>query len=199
MSQLAERHDRLSGPVKLLYPPQAADSALYIAMASGGAPELERAIAAARPGQAEPLFALGEAYRKSGRAEEAIRAYLQAIGRAPDDSRSYSALSALLLDRDPDRAIPVLEPALARMADDTSLLNGLAVLYSRKERFDDAMRLLSKAVRVNPDEPLSWLNLGVSLEAKGDRTGAEAAYRQALLLQPDLTRAREYLARISKN
>jgi Flp pilus assembly protein TadD len=43
------------------------------------------------------------------------------------------------------------------------------------------------------------LNLGVSLEAKGDRTGAEAAYRQALLLQPDLTRAREYLARISKN
>jgi Flp pilus assembly protein TadD len=67
------------------------------------------------------------------------------------------------------------------------------------QRFDDALRLLARATRVNPDEPLSWLNLGVSLEAKGDRKGAEAAYRRALVLQPDFARAREYLNRVSKD
>jgi len=106
----------------------------------------------------------------------------------------------LLVSRgDLDGAIALLEPAIERIPQQPSLLNSLAVVYSRKQRFDDALRLLSDAVRVNPDEPLSWLNLGVSLEAKNDRKGAAAAYRQALLLQPDLARAREYLGRVSKN
>src|SRR5262249_21621081 len=185
-----------SGLVKLLYPERAQDSALYLAMAEANAPALERAIATARPTQAEPYFALGEAYRKSGRMEEAIRAYRQAIDRAADDPRSYAAVSTLLLNRgEPASAIALLEPALVRLPDDTSLLNSLCVLYARMQRFDDALQLLSRATRVNPDEPLSWLNLGVSLEAKGDRKGAEAAYRQALVLQPDFLRAQEYLSR----
>src|SRR5262249_42876672 len=141
-------------------------------------------------------FALGEAYRKAGRAEEAIRAYRQARRLAPDDARAPVAASELLLTRgEADAAIRLLEPALARMPDDSGALNSLAVLYARKQRFDDALSLLSKAVRISPDYPLSWLNLGVALEAKGDRQGAEAAYRQALLLQPDFTRARQYLER----
>ena len=199
LAALPERHDRLSGPVKLLYPSRASESALYLAMANGSAPELEKAIAAARPKYGEPYFALGEAYRKSGRAEEAIRAYRQAINLAPNDPRPYSAVSSLLLERgDPDRAIAILEPAVEKMIEDTSLLNGLAVLYSRKQRFDDALRLLSNAVRLKPDEPLSWVNLGVSLEAKGDLKGAEAAYRQALLLQPDFARAESISAACQK-
>jgi Flp pilus assembly protein TadD len=197
---LQERHDRVTGPVRLLYPSRVPESVLYLAMAGGSAPELEKAIAAARPKYAEPYFALGEAYRKSGMAEQAIQAYRQAMARKPNDVASLAALSTLLLDQgDPDAAIAILEPAAERMAGDTSILNSLAVLYSRKGRFDDALRLLSKAVNVNPDERLSWLNLGVSLEAKGDRKGAEAAYRQALVLQPDLARANEYLKRVSKN
>jgi Flp pilus assembly protein TadD len=197
LAPLQERHDRLSGPVKLLYPERAPDSALYRAIAEATAPALERAIATARPTQAEPYFALGEAYRISGHAEDAIRAYRQAIDRGANDPRAYAALSTLLLDQ-PARAIALLEPALLLLPDDTSLLNSLSVLYARVQRFDDALRLLSKATRINPDEPLSWLNLGVSLEAKGDRKGAEAAYRQALVLQPDFARAREYLSRVTK-
>src|SRR5207248_1935821 len=109
--------------------------------------------------------------------------------------RAYAAVSELLLERgEVDRAIAILQPALKRMSEDISLLNSLAVLYARRQLFDDALGLLSKAVRVNPDDPLSWLNLGVSLEAKGDRDGALAAYTQALVLQPDFTRARQYLS-----
>ena len=85
------------------------------------------------------------------------------------------------------------------MPADASLLNSLAVLYARKQRFPDALRLLSKAVSLSPDDPLSWLNLGVSLEATGDHEGAAAAYSHALTLQPDFARARQYLNRVSKN
>jgi Flp pilus assembly protein TadD len=200
LAPLEERHDRLSGPVKLLYPKQAADTALYLAMADGNPGAIEQAIAATRPTRAEPYFALGEAYRKSGRTEEAIRAYKQSIARAPDDPRPYTAISGLLLTQgNVDEAIALLKPALERMPEDTPLLNSLAVLYARTQRFGDALDLLSKAVRLNPDEPLTWLNLGVSLEAKGDRKGAGAAYRQAVTLQPDFALARKYLDRVSKD
>jgi Flp pilus assembly protein TadD len=183
-----------------LYPAQAPNIALYLAMASGSAPNLEKAIAAARPKQAEPYFALGEAYRKSGKMDEAMRAYRQAIDRATSDPRSYTGLSTVLLDRgDADGAIAVLEPALKRLPDDLEVLNSLAVAYARRQRFDEALQLLSKAVSRKPGDPLSWVNLGVALEAKGDTKGAEAAYRQAILLQPDSARAKEYLNRVSKN
>jgi Flp pilus assembly protein TadD len=85
------------------------------------------------------------------------------------------------------------------MPEELPLLNSLAVLFSRIQKFDDALQLLSKAVQINPEDPLSWFNLGVAFEAKGDLKGAESAYRQALLLQPDLDRASEYLQRVSKN
>jgi Flp pilus assembly protein TadD len=200
LAPLQERHDRLTGPVKLLYPQRTADSILYLAMAEGGDRAIEQAIAALRPTQAEPYFALGEAYRKMGQAEDAIRAYRQAMALDANEARAYTALSELLLSRgEVDRAIALVEPAVERMPADASLLNSLAVLYARKQRFPDALRLLSKAVSLNPDDPLSWLNLGVSLEATGDRDGAAAAYSHALTLQPDFARARQYLNRVSKN
>ena len=200
LGPLSERHDRLSGPVKLLYPRQAPDSALYLAVAEGSAPAIEAAIARERPTHAEPYFALGEAYLKAGNDRAAVRAYEQCIGRSVADSRPYAALAALLMNRgEVDRAITILEPAVRRMPEDTALLNSLAVLYARKQRFADALRLLSSAVRLNPDEPLSWLNLGVSLEAQDNPKGAEAAYRHAIALQPDFVRAREYLTRVSKH
>jgi predicted CXXCH cytochrome family protein len=203
LAPLAESHDRLSGAVKLLYPrslPDTPDTRLYMAMAQSSATALETAIAAAQPRQADPYIALAETYRKSGGVEKAIAAYQKATQLGSNDPRPYSALADLLLSRgDVDRAIATIEPALNRMPEDSSLLNGLSVLYSRRQRFAEALSLLSKAVRITPDDPLSWLNLGVCLEAKGDRKGAKAAYRQAIVLQPDFARARQYLGRISKD
>jgi Flp pilus assembly protein TadD len=200
LAPVVERHDRLSGPVKLLYPAGAKDSLLYLAMAEGSTAGIELAIRVTKPAQAEPYFAVGEAYRKSGKTGEAIAAYKQAIAHGSDDSRPYTALSGLLLAQgDAEGAIQLLQPATKQMPQDTSLLNSLAVLYASQQRFQDALDVLSKAVRLNPDEPLTWLNLGVSFEAKGDRQGAAAAYRQALVLQPDFVRAKEYFNRVSKH
>ena len=63
----------------------------------------------------------------------------------------------------------------------------------------EAPGILCFLKRQGVPDPLSWFNLGVAFEAKGDLKGAESAYRQALLLQPDLDRVSEYLKRVSKN
>jgi Flp pilus assembly protein TadD len=208
LAPIAERHDRESGRVKLLYPERLADapeSRLYMAMAQVRAstdpredvPRLERAIEAARPSSAEPYLTLGEAYRKLRRTDDAIVAYRNALARAPNRAPAYVALAELLTGT--GEAVKLVEQALKQLPANTSLLNSLSVLYARQERFDDALGLLSKALQIDPDDPLSWLNLGVCLQAKRDGKGAEAAYRQALLLQPDLTRARNYLTLVLKD
>lgn len=198
---LTERHDRLSGPVTLLYPKQLPDipeTRLYFAMAGASAPALEAAIRTARPSHAEPYLALAQLFRQSGRTDEAIQAYEKAIESAPDRPGPYVASAELLLARnEPDRAIRILEPALERMPEDLSLLNSLAVAYAGKNRFDESLGLLGRAVQVNAQDPLSWLNLGVCLEAKRNKKGAEAAYREAVRLQPDFDRAEEFLRRLA--
>ena len=203
LAPLPERHERLSGKIALLYPPElpaSPETELYLAMAQRNPASLRRAIAIAKPSEVEPYFVLAEALQTAGRAQDAIRAFRHIIQKFPDDPRGYIAVSRPLMERgEADLAIEMMQPALARMPDDAALLNSLAVLYSSKQRFDDALRLLSRAVQAEPEDPLSWLNLGVCLEAKGDRSGAAAAYRQTLALDPGSSQAKTYLKRLSQH
>lgn len=200
LAMIPERHDRVTGQVKLLYPPQlpaSPETRLAHAMSQGDARLLEAAIAEAKPVQSEPHFALGESLKRAGRTADAIRAFRAAIDRAPDDASAYVSASELMLGRgEAQSAIALLEPAVKRMPRDIKLLNTLAVAYVEQNRVDEALRLLSTAVTIHPDDPLSWLNYGVCLEAKGDAQGAIAAYRRSIALQPDLARARQFLQRL---
>jgi Flp pilus assembly protein TadD len=81
---------------------------------------------------------------------------------------------------------------------DPALLNGLAVAYGRVSRFKEAESLLRRAAAVDEELPLTWLNLGVSLQAQGHNADAAAAYGRALKLQPDFALARTYLGQIAK-
>jgi tetratricopeptide (TPR) repeat protein len=201
LAPIAERHDRLSGRVKLLYPfeiPASTETTLYLALAEGKADALQQAITNAKPLHIEPYFALAQAFQAEIRNLDAVRAFRQVIQKFPDDARAYVSVSQLMLNLGQvDSAIALVEPALTRIPNHSALLNSLAVLYAQKQRFGEALGLLAKAVQVQPDDALSWLNLGVCLEAKGDRKGAAAAYGQTLTLDPGSVRARSYLARLS--
>ena len=201
LAPLPERHDRLAGAVKLLYPPRippTAEMRLYQAVVqiqvSGNLRDdlarLEQAIREARPPDARAYRALAEAYRKAGRTKEAIEAYENARQRDSSNRSDYIALAGLIGGSE---GRTLLEKAVSQFPEDTAVLNALAVFYVRAGRLSEAAELLSRALRADPDDPASWLNLGVCLQAKADKKGAEAAYRQALLLQPDLTKARDYL------
>ncbi|HEU0122605.1 MAG TPA: tetratricopeptide repeat protein [Bryobacteraceae bacterium] len=197
LAMLPERHDRRSGPVRLLYPatlPDNAETRLWRAMAWGDGKALAAAVAEARPKAAEPYFALGEAMRKEGRKKEAVEAYR----RAGDAGALALAAELLLTWGNTAGAAALLEPAVRRQPDDTRLLNSLAVAYVARMQVREAMALLTRAVTLRAEEPISWLNLGVCREAGGDKAGAAAAYRTALRLQPELARARQFLERVTR-
>src|SRR5260370_11876632 len=182
-----------------------ADNQLIVAVAQASAASdprvaiapLEQAIAAARPRDAQPYIVLADAYRQSGRIDDAIRAYRDAAARNPGTENAYAAQAELLLAKGQiDDAQRLVESAMRMFPEAVDLPNTLSGMYGRRQRFDDAMRVLTKAAQANPDHPLTWLNLGVCLQAKGEYSRAEAAYRKALQLQPDFEKARLYLSRL---
>jgi tetratricopeptide (TPR) repeat protein len=208
---LAERHDRQSGPVTLLYPGQLTGTQtdrLYQAIAqvqnSADLPadteKLAAAIRDVRPTVPDPYAVLGDGWRKAGRAEQALQAYRQAFGLGSREPEVLVAAGEILMQlRRTDEAIALLEPAVQDAPRLPSLRNTLAVLYGRKQRFADAIRILEDAARIDADDPVTWLNLGVCHQALGQKNRAAADYREAIRLQPDFARARQYLQVLLKD
>src|SRR5215472_12525247 len=208
---LVERQDRQTGPVRLLYPAQLPDTPeqrLYVAIAtarssanSRAAPSnLAAAIVAANPVTPEPYTELGDARRVAGDANGAVAAYRQALDRGNREGRVYVAAGELLIQIGrADEAMQLLESALREGSRDVSVRSTLAVVYGGRNRFPDALRLLEEALQLKPDEPLTWLNAGVAWQATGQKNRAEAAYREAIRLQPEFTRARQYLEALLKH
>jgi tetratricopeptide (TPR) repeat protein len=207
----AERHDRQTGSVRPLYPAKLSGSTednLYFAIAAvrssadlrSDISKLEAAITAAKPSAPEPYVELGDALRSAGDAKKAVAAYRQALSRGSREGRVYVAAAELMIQSGlASEAAGLLESALREGSRDVAVRNTLAVLYGGENRFPDAIRLLEEALRINPDEPLTWLNAGVAWQATGQKNRAEAAYREAIRLQPEFTRARRYLDGLSKN
>ncbi len=71
----------------------------------------------------------------------------------------------------------------------------LAVLQSRDgKRPDAAERTLRHMIEKFPDDPLAYSMRGIILEARGDYSAAEAAYREAIRLAPHFPRGHSALA-----
>ncbi len=202
-----EQHGRYSGPVKLYYPAKLAGSALdaaYLALAGltdrarlpAATRQLESAIASAKPQHPEFYVELARGFRALGLIDKATHYYKETLRRKPDHVGALTELAEILLGKnDAPAAIKLLEGAAGS---DPTLLNGLAVAYGHAGRFREAEPLLRRALEIDDELPLTWLNLGVCLQAQGRVREAAGAYREALRLQPDFARAREYLDRIPK-
>jgi tetratricopeptide (TPR) repeat protein len=121
----------------------------------------------------------------------------EAYAALPETSGNLAALGeALLREGNRPAARRTLEKALRVDRTHPVTLNALAVLHASEGRLDRALTLLDASRKANPDHPLTWLNLGVTWEAKGDRTRAAQCYREAIRLQPDFAEARHRLAAI---
>ena len=205
-----ERHGRYSGPVKLLYPAALADTPLNRVYLSLGAlvdrarmpdaiNKLEAAIKAARPENHEFYRQLADALQHANRSRQAIQYYSEALKRKPGHVPTATGLANVLLAQgETSRAIGVLEKVGGTTSKDPALLNALAVAYGRDSRFKEAEVLLRRAIEIDEDLSLSWLNLGVCLQAQDKNAAAAQAYQEALRLQPDLKQARSYLELMTK-
>ncbi|MBV8781709.1 MAG: tetratricopeptide repeat protein, partial [Phycisphaerae bacterium] len=84
-------------------------------------------------------------------------------------------------------------PTTAPDWDDPSQLNLHGALATAARRFDEAERLLRRAIAINPREPNYHCNLGEAFRRQGRFDAAIAAFGDALRLSPRLAMAHNNL------
>jgi Flp pilus assembly protein TadD len=75
-------------------------------------------------------------------------------------------------------------------------MNNLGSLLIEKERYDEALPVMQKAVSLRKSVAVFHDNLGLALEHTGDIKGAAAEYRKALIVDSGYEKAKENLTRV---
>ncbi len=79
---------------------------------------------------------------------------------------------------------------LAAQPNDSDALHYLGVLRMGQRRRDEAIELVTKALKLAPRNAHAWNSLGNMVASTGKHAAAEFAYKSALELQPDFFEAR---------
>ena len=148
----------------------------------------------------EMLLQRAASLRRAGRVEEAIAAYEQLLTANPELPDSWYNLAWLQRQaRRYDQALAAYGEALKRgvRGPEEVHLNRAVILSDHLHRPEDAQAELERALALKPDYVPALLNLGNLNEDRGNRKGAEAAYRRALEAAPDDALALSRLASIS--
>ncbi|MGN6369220.1 MAG: methyltransferase domain-containing protein [Phycisphaerae bacterium] len=90
----------------------------------------------------------------------------------------------LCLQEHYDEAVAVLRGATELAPADWRILNNLAVVLERARRPADAIAAARASLDLHVRQPEVWLHLANMLKASGDLPAADAAYAQALELEP---------------
>ncbi len=149
------------------------------------------------PGYAGARLNAGTLLQKLGRASEAIASFREMTKIAPTDPRGHYNLALAITEalddtkNDDQRSamITEAEQAFARAQtlnpNDANIPFAFANLRSKQGDHTNAIELTKTALKLNPNWPEAWGNLGSHLEANGDPASAEAAFDKALALNPE--------------
>ncbi len=123
----------------------------------------------------------------TGRHEEALKLFDQAIEFRPDDETVLLGRGELLLTMGRlDDAIAVYRQAAKRWPDSAMTLNALGyTLADRTEEYREAEKLIRKALKYNPDSPAIIDSLGWVLHKRGKHEEALVYLEQAYAGFPD--------------
>jgi predicted AlkP superfamily phosphohydrolase/phosphomutase/Flp pilus assembly protein TadD len=115
--------------------------------------------------------------------------------RSPQSERTIAALD--FEAGRPESAILVYEKLLREAPQDASLHTSLAGALGAVGRFDEALRHLDTAVRLNPLSVEAYHNRAVILERRGRISEAIEEYRKALRYRPAYAPSRRALGRLT--
>jgi tetratricopeptide (TPR) repeat protein len=164
-----------------------------------------------RANQSDAYYNLGAALRKSGHLEAAIAPTREAVQLAPDKAYTHYNLSLLLSDaKRYDEAVAEMMAAI--QLSDANLRSAttqdekdeskqllykawwrLGVMHIRREAASDAVGALERAKQLQAT-PEVLTDLGLALRKANNIPRAEAEFRAALQLNPNLNAARLHLA-----
>lgn len=100
-----------------------------------------------------------------------------------DLRRRYGAALELLKQKQPESCAAELEKILGEAPDFLDVYEGLAVLYSRLGRVDEAIALMDRLIEKDPDSIMARVNLSVFYMKKGMKDEAEVQKAKATVLQ----------------
>jgi Tfp pilus assembly protein PilF len=102
----------------------------------------------------------------------------------------YFDLAAALLRQKRNADVEkTMRLVLARVPDHPLALELLGLARANQGFGDEGIELLQKAARLDPQRVETQFNVGLHLEARGDRAGAAAAYERALAGRPNFVLA----------
>ena len=137
---------------------------------------------------------LGIALQNQGKLDEAIAAYLHAIGIKPDYAEVHSNLGiALKSQRKLDEAIAACRRAISIKPDYVEAHYNLGNALKDQGKLDEAIAAYFQAIGIKPDFAEAHSNLGTALQEQGKLAEAIAAYRRAIDFKPDFAEAHSNL------
>jgi Flp pilus assembly protein TadD len=72
----------------------------------------------------------------------------------------------------------------------------LSDFYIISQKFEEALKVLNRAEKINKMDPKLYYNMGIAHEALNENDQARTAFRQALTLKPDYISAQQHLDRL---
>lgn len=137
-----------------------------------------------------PHHGMGQVYQKMVLVDRAEAAYRKALDIDPAFDHSKKSLATLLYERGRyEEATRILEELRARNPKDTFVWAELALNALALGRPQEAIELLEKYNAARGRQAWGLANVGRAYEAAGDPVKAEAAYREALAIDPYFTAA----------
>lgn len=119
-------------------------------------------------------------YQESNQWEKAENLLQEQLKREPNNL-AYLTRIALIYEKfkKPDKAINVYLKVYSLDKRSLEALKGLAINYSLMNQNNKAIEYLSKVVLINPDDSVSWFNLGRLFEGQKNFAKAEEAYKKS--------------------
>lgn len=122
----------------------------------------------------------------------------------PDLQRTINESAKLLQQNRPEEAAALLEPHHQQTPTHPDLAINLGGAYILQQKWDRAVRVLSKAADANPENVMLWVNLGAAhlgnLQTAGPKQQERAirAYERALTIDPMTPNVHYHLGLIYK-
>lgn len=137
---------------------------------------------------------LGEAHSAKGEMESAETAYRRAVELAPEDPRGFAGLARVLIftGRSQEGEV-MLRDALERSKGAPEAMNPVGAVLLEIGALDAALELFEASSRHVPDDARGHAGRGIALQMLGRGEEAEAAYREALRLDPKHALALKHL------
>lgn len=131
--------------------------------------------AALEPDNAMWYVSLGEAHAKLGDLIRALEAYQKATTLAPDDPSYWRLLASFCAQNNvniKDIGVPAAQKAVVLAKDDSLSLDMLGWLLTLDARYDEAGRMLQRALELDPQNGSAHLHLGMLYMQTNDRASA---------------------------